>query len=219
MTDISPVRKPWPRQTAQVLAAVPVFVATPLLRPWHTRWGATDAETTAPMAGDDLVPGCQYRTTRALTIRARPRHVWPWLVQVGMGRAGFYRLDLLDNLARPSATTILPQYQQLTIGQWVPMSPTPSAATAFTVHSFQPERVLVWAKPDSTWVWQLTDIGAGSTRLVTRIRTRYDWARPAAAALSVLLMEVADFAMLRTMLLGIKSRAERLATTTANADE
>lgn len=212
MTDRTPVRKPWLREAAQVLAALPVFAITPLLRPWHSRWGATDAETTAPMPGDDLVAGCQYRTTRAITIHAQPHHVWPWLVQVGLGRAGFYSLDLLDNLARPSATTILPQYQDLTVGQWVPMSPTPSAATAFTVHSLEPERLLVWAKPDSTWVWQLADIGAGSTRVVTRIRTRYELARPAAAALSVLLMEVGDFAMLRAMLLGIKNRAERRAS-------
>jgi hypothetical protein len=62
------------------------------------------------------------------------------------------------------------------------MRPIPSTARAFTVHSFDPERVLVWAKPDSTWVWRLTADGDGSIRLVTRIRSRYDWSRPRSAA-------------------------------------
>jgi len=199
------------RQLGQLLGNAPLFVVAPLLRPWHTRWGATDDEVAERMPADDLVPGCQYRTTRAVTINAEPRHVWPWLVQVGMGKAGFYSLDLLDNLARPSAEEILPEYQTLTVGQWVSMSPTPSTATAFKVHSFEPERTLVWAKPDSTWVWRLTRNRDGSTRLVARIRARYIWSRPASAALSIVLMELGDFAMLRAMLLGIKSRAERLA--------
>jgi hypothetical protein len=153
----------WTRQLGQLLAAVPLFLVSPLLRPWHIRWGATDDEVSARMPGDDLVPGCQYRTTRVITINADRRHVWPWLVQVGVGRAGFYSVDLLDNLARPSAAEILPEHQRLSVGAWVPMPPTPSTATAFTVHSFNPERVLVWAKPDSTWVWRLTANADGST--------------------------------------------------------
>jgi hypothetical protein len=205
------------RQFAQLLVAAPLFVVSPLLRPWHTRWGATDEEVAAPMPGDDLVPGCQYRTTRAVTINAPPRSVWPWLVQVGVGKAGFYSLDLLDNLGRPSAAEILPEHQSLVVGQWVAMTPKPSTATAFKVHSFEPERMLVWAKPDSTWVWRLTGHPAGSTRLVTRIRARYVWSKPRSAALSILLMECGDFAMLRKMLLGIKARAERLANARANS--
>lgn len=199
--------RPWARQVRDVLAAVPLFVAAPLLRPWHTRWGATDDEVAAAMPGDDLVPGCQYRTTRAVTIAARPEDVWPWLVQVGYGRAGFYSLDLLDNLGRPSARQLLPQFQDLQVGQWVPMSPSPSDRTAFRVHSYDVPRWLLWAKPDSTWCWALADLGDGRTRLVTRIRTRYDWRRPVDAAFGLLLMEVGDFAMLRRMLLGIRDRA------------
>lgn len=205
-------RPSWGRQAAEVALAMPLFLAAPVMRPWHVRWGATDSEVTAEMPGDDLVPGCQYRTTRAITIRARPEHVWPWLVQVGFGRAGFYSLDLLDNLGRPSANRVLPELQQLRVGQWVPMSPTPSEVTAFRVHSFEMQRWLLWAKPDSTWCWTLNDLGDGHTRLVARIRTRHPWRRPAAAAVSVLLMEVGDFAMIRRMLKGIRARAEALAT-------
>lgn len=199
----------WTRELGDMVAAVPFFLAAPLVRPWHARWGATDTEVAAPMPGDDLVPGCQYRTTRAPTIAAAPEDVWPWLVQVGFGRAGFYSVDLLDNLGRPSAQQLLPQSESLEIGQWVPMSPTPSERTAFQVHGFDAPHWLLWAKPDSTWCWSLQDLGDGRARLVARIRTRYDWRRPADAALSVLLMEVGDFAMLRRMLLGIRARAEQ----------
>jgi hypothetical protein len=131
-------------------------------------------------------------------------------VQVGCGRAGFYSNDLLDNLACPSATTVLANLQQLEVGQWVPMSPsvTPTAKTAFKVHAFDAGRWLLWAKPDSTWVWQLTPTNRGGTRLVTRIHAVYQWRHPLSAASAVLLMEFGDFAMLRRMLRGIKARAE-----------
>jgi hypothetical protein len=205
------VPRPWLREVVEVAAAVPLFLAAPLLRPWHRRWGANDHEVAAALPGDDLVPDCQYRTTRAVTIAAPPAEVWPWLVQVGFGRAGFYSLDLLDNLGRPSARELLPQFQDLEPGQWVPMSPTPTDRTAFRVHSFEKPHWLLWAKPDSTWCWSLTDLGDGRTRLVARIRTFYDWKRPADAAFGVLLMEVGDFAMLRRMLLGIQYRAEHRA--------
>jgi len=204
----SPLHHRWAREVRDVVAAVPLFVSAPLLRPWHTRWGATDAEVATAMPGDDLVPGCQYRTTRAITIAAAAEAVWPWLVQVGFNRAGFYSLDLLDNLGRPSAEELLPQFQNLQVGQWVPMSPTPSGRTAFRVHSYEEPRYLLWAKADSTWCWTLTDLSGGRTRLVTRIRTRYDWRHPVDAALGVLLMEVGDFPMLRRMLHGIRDRAE-----------
>ncbi len=103
-------------ELADVAAAVPLFAAAPLLRHWHRRWGATDAEVSAAMPGDELVPGCQYRCTRAITIDAPPEAVWRWLVQVGFGRAGFYSNDLLDNVAHPSADRILEEFQNPDIG-------------------------------------------------------------------------------------------------------
>ena len=189
---------------------IPAFLTAPLYRRWHLHWGATANEMTTPLPGDDLQPHAQYRTTRAITIEAPPAAVWPWLLQVGCGRAGFYSDDLLDNLARPGATTILPALQHLEVGQWVPMSPsaTPTDKTAFRVRAFDAERLLLWTKPDSTWAWHLTPIDDNGTRLVTRIHAFYDWHHPLSAALGVVLMEFGDFAMLRRMLQGIKTRAE-----------
>lgn len=200
------------RQVGAVASDLPLFVASPLVRRRHLTWGATAEEAAAAMPGDELVPGAQYRPTRAVTVNAPPEAVWPWLVQVGCQRAGWYADDLLDNLARPSSTHVIPELQALEVGQWVPMGPgEPNDQTAFRVHSFEPQQWLLWSKPDSTWVWMLRPLPDGRTRLVTRVHTRYDWCRPLYSAFGVLLMELGDFAMMRRMLLGIKSRAEQLA--------
>jgi hypothetical protein len=131
---------------------LPVFLTAPLYRRWHCRWGATAAEIVEPLPGDALLPHAQFRSTRAITIGAAPSAVWPWLVQVGCGRAGFYSNDLLDNLGRPSATTIVRELQHIEVGDWVPMSPSaaPSERTAFRVRSFEPGESLLWSKPDGT---------------------------------------------------------------------
>ena len=199
-------------EVAAVIADLPRFVAAPLLRRWHRHWGATPDETRAAMTGDDLVPRAQYQCTRAVTINAPPDVVWPWLVQVGCLRAGFYADDLLDNLGHPSAEVILPEFQNLEVGQWVPMSPTPTEVTAFRVASFETNKWLVWQQPVSTWVWQLKPLPNGTTRLIARLRIFYDWKHPAKALFSVLLNEFGDFPMMRRMLLGIKYRSERSST-------
>jgi hypothetical protein len=199
------------RQMAAVVRDLPALLTAPLYRRRHLVWGATRTEQFTEMPGDDLFPLAQYRSTRAISISATPEDVWPWLVQVGCGRAGFYSHDLLDNLARPSATTILPALQHLEIGQWVPMSAsaTPTGRTALRVRSFEVGQRLLWAKPDSSWEWRLTPASGGGTRLVTRIHAVYPWkTHPLMALLGCVLMEFGDFAMLRAMLRGIKERAE-----------
>ena len=208
--------RPTPRdllaEIGDVAHDVPAFLTAPLYRRWHLQWGATPDEVLRSLPGDELVSTAQFKATRAITIEAPPGAVWPWLVQVGCLRAGWYSNDLLDNLGRRSATTIVPGLQHLEVGQWVPMSPSaPSERTAFKVHSFQVNAWLLWTKPDSTWVWQLTPTDDNGTRLVTRIHAVYDWRHPLTAALGVLIMEFGDFAMNRRMLRGIKARAESLA--------
>ena len=192
-----------------VIADLPRFATAPLYRRWHQRWGASDDEVAAQMPGDDLIEHVAYRATRAITIDAPPEAVWPWLVQIGCLRAGFYANDLLDNLAHPSAWTILPEYQDLQIGRWVPMSPTPSDTTAFKVAGFESNQWLLWHQPLSTWSWRLTPLADSRTRLVTRLRIRLDWSHPSISLLSVVLNEFGDFAMMRRMLLGIRDRAEQ----------
>jgi hypothetical protein len=196
------------RELVDVAVAVPLFLAAPLLRRRHRRWGATDAEVAEAMPGDDLVPGCQYSCTRAITIDAPPEAVWPWLVQVGFGKAGFYSNDLLDNLGHPSADRVIERFQHPAVGDWVPMFSKVNDVTAFRVASIDSAQHLLWAKPDSTWAWTLREVD-GRTRLVTRLRILYQWrASPFGALASLVLNEHGDFAMMRRMLLTLKQRAE-----------
>src|SRR5690349_9989833 len=76
--------------------AVVVYIA--LVRPWHMRWGATDDEVRRPLPGDELVARPKALATHAITIRAPAAEIWPWLVQFGQGRGGFYSYDWLENL-------------------------------------------------------------------------------------------------------------------------
>ena len=196
------------RQSAEVVAAVPIFISSPLYRRWHLRWGATDEEVAEPMPGDELVPVAHFVVTRAITICAPPSAVWPWIMQVGFGRAGFYSYDLLDNLGRPSAEDLHMEWQQAHVGDLAaPMTNPPTTDTSFSVHDVKSTEYVVWSKPGSTWVWMLKPLDATRTRLVTRIRQRYV-PRPA-TVVTIILSEFGDFAMMRKMLLGIKRRAER----------
>jgi hypothetical protein len=202
------------RMTAEVLVASPRFLTAPLYRHWHLRWGATDAEVVSAMPGDEIVPEPSFTATRAITIAASPEEVWPWIVQIGTRRAGFYSYDLFDNAARPSADRILPQFQATRVGDWVPMSSTVNETTAFKVKAFELNQWLLWAKPHSTWSWQLTPVDGGRTRLVTRLKENYEWrSSPGLALLTLILFELGDFPMMRKLLLGVKSRAERVAAT------
>jgi hypothetical protein len=85
------------------------------VQPWQHRWGATDEEVGAAMPGDDLIPDAAS-TTRAISIAAPPEQVWPWLAQLGFGRAGWYSYDWIDNDGQPSADRIIPELQQLQVG-------------------------------------------------------------------------------------------------------
>jgi hypothetical protein len=197
------------RQVGDVLGDVPRFLVTPLLRRWHRTWGATPEEVAAAMPGDGLLPRAQYRATRAITVRAVPEDVWPWLVQVGVGRAGWYADDLLDNFGRPSAREIVPRFQDLHVGQWLPMVPWPTERTAFVVDGFVAPEWLLWRSPNRTWAWRLVPLPDGRTRLVTRLHTVYEWSRPC-VLVTVVLMEVGDYPMMRRMLRGLRTRAETL---------
>jgi hypothetical protein len=211
MTDAAtprPTRRELLAEIRDVLLDLPLFLTSPLYRTWHLRWGTTPSEVAEPLPGDELVRNAQFNATRAITVDAPPGAVWPWLVQVGCLRAGWYSNDLLDNLAHPSATTIMPALQDLEVGQWVSMAPTPTERTAFKVHAFEVDRWLLWSKPDSTWVWRLSSVNEDQTRLVTRICARREWQHPLAGLAAVVLMEFGDFAMCRRMMRGIKARAE-----------
>lgn len=190
------------------LSGLPLFATAPLYRRWHLRWGATDDEVRGSMPGDEIVPNPSFNATRAITIDAPPELVWPWIVQMGYRRAGFYTYALLDNAGYDSADRVLSEYQHPKVGDWMPMSKKVNETTAFKVKAVEPNRWLLWEKPDSTWSWKLLPLAGGRTRLVTRLKQRYAWESPASAVSALVLLEFGDFAMIRRVLKGIKARAE-----------
>lgn len=181
-------------------------------RTWHLRWGASEQEQRRPMPGDGEQFRSSFTATRAITVAAPPEDVWPWLVQIGFGRAGWYSYDWLDNLGRPSADRVIPELQGLRVGDWVPMSSKVDERTAFRVAALEPNRMLLWTKPDSTWAWVLDPVdGGSSTRVLSRLRCRHDpTSLPGLAG--ILLMELGDFPMFRKLLLNLRRRAEARAT-------
>ena len=79
-------------------------------RPWQRTWGATEEEVLRVMPGDETVSEPTFWATRAVEIDARPEEVWPWLVQIGYRKAGFYSHDWLDYDRIPSAEEIIPEF-------------------------------------------------------------------------------------------------------------
>lgn len=108
------------------------------VRPWWHRWGVDPDEAVRPLPGDDVVPDAPISDTRAITIEASTSAVWPWLVQMGFGRAGWYSYDALDMKGR-SAERILPEFQTLAAGDIVPTHP----AGGFEVRVIEPGHALV----------------------------------------------------------------------------
>jgi hypothetical protein len=178
------------------------------IRPWQLRWGATDEELERPMPGDEIVECPTFNATRAVTIAARPEEIWPWIVQMGVTRAGWYSYDLLDNLGRPSARAIFPQFQNPKIGDVIPMSP--DGKQGMYVKDFEQDRWMLWwdGKGGMSWSWGLYPVDEGHTRLITRVRMRYKWLSP--SIVFDMLVEVTDIIMMRKSILGIKERAERI---------
>jgi hypothetical protein len=142
-----------PSVGAAIATAVPVYLRW--IRPRVFTWSATPEEARRPMPADDVCKRPQLNATRAVTIAARPEEVWPWLVQWGWNRAGFYSYDLLDNRGRRSAGKILPRFQRLAVGDWVPMSGNTTPYTAFRVTRLEPGKLMLWEKGGGTWLWEV----------------------------------------------------------------
>lgn len=184
--------------------SVSAVVYVRYVRPWQLTWGAIALEASRRLPSDDLVLAPTFNATRAITIDAPPEQVWPWIVQMGLTRAGWYSYDLLDNLGRPSARRIIPELQDLRPGDTVPMSL--DGKQGMRVHSVDAPRSMVWGEPGgTTWAWQLDETDTGATRLITRVRSRYRWLSPS-IAFSVL-VEFGDIWMMRKMLLNLRDRA------------
>jgi hypothetical protein len=184
-------------------------------------YGATRAERRMSMPGDDIVARPSVVTDHAISIDAAPADVWPWLVQMGWGRAGWYTPRWVDTVLfpanAPSADAINPDLQRLAVGDFVPDGP-PETQCGFHVAVLEPEQALVlhstshvplgWrdrTELDWSWAFLLTPIDDGTgTRFHFRSRWRTaPWWFTGAGWLAVV---PADFYMSRGMLRGVKDR-------------
>lgn len=211
------------RTRRTTLTATALVAALVYARSRYLRSGATRAEARMPLPGDSLLRHAHLRATRAITIDAPPEAVWPWLLQLGQGRGGFYSYDGLENLVGldiHSADRVVPEWQHTDVGSAVEFAP----GVGLLVVEMDPNRSLVLqggaplgavASPyDFTWAFVLDGSPQQQTRLVVRERYTYQsWWAP----LLVEPVEVVSSVMSPKMLHGIKERAERVPARTAAA--
>ena len=147
-----------------------------------TNFRASREEQRRTMPADSIVPNPIYAETRAITIGAAAERIWPWLVQMGSGRAGWYAFDWIDNGGHPSAESVLLQYQHITSGDILPA--LPGMKDAFLVTEVDPPRRLVLTVPDATfgsrvsWEFFLEPLDQIQTRLIVRGRVSPHWLDP-----------------------------------------
>ncbi len=196
-----------------------------VIRPWLLQWGMRDSKGPLTLPGDEFVPHARYESTRAIMIDAPASRVWQWLVQIGVGRGGFYTYDTLENMANlniHSTQEIRPEWQTLQVGDSIQISPV----TPLRVEIVEPNRALVLhiimspftaqvvdrdapatsAFMDWTWAFVLDEIAPQTTRLIVRVRADYQPDRLWLLALT--LLEPIHFVMECGMLQGLKRRAE-----------
>lgn len=180
------------------------------IRPAQLRWGATPVELSARYPADDFVSHPAFDATRAISVHATPQEIWPWLAQMGYGRAGFYGYDLIENpgsgAGLRSANTIFSNLQDPQPGDVLPLSKV--ASLRFGV--IDPPRTLVWlgreSPPRGVFVWTLVPQDATHTRLISRIRWRYT--DDATGRALGLFTEFADHVAVKEILRGVRDRAE-----------
>ncbi len=213
------------RRKLVALSGLSVAAYASVLRPRLRRWGATTDELRAAYPGADLIAGGKRGATMAVTIDAPPARVWPWLVQMGCDRAGWYSWDRLDNAGVESAQEIHPEWQHIDVGDR--LASTPSGSAWFEVAVVEPERFLALrtgldlrgrpftaANPrpryylDSLWGFLLNELPPDRTRLVV---SGYAAANPRflSAINDFLFLEPAHWIMQARQLTNLKRRAER----------
>jgi hypothetical protein len=200
------------------LEAALMLITAPLSRLWYNRWGATRAECQKALPGNELVPAPKLASTRAITIHAPAAEIWPWLVQIGQGRGGLYSYEGLENLIGcdiHNADRILPEHQDLRVGDLILFGPAEKKFPGQVVEAIRRGRALVMVgmnpatrqpEKSATWALVLEEQPDGKTRLLARGRNAY--APGFANHLIWHIVEPIAFVMERQMLRGIKARVE-----------
>lgn len=203
------MRNRGPLLVAAATAVGLAMLAWPRIRLRLLDFGSTLEERARELPGDELLPEADLIATRAISIDAAPEAVWPWLVQIGTGRAGAYAYDWLDRLIgldMHSSRQIIAELQGLEVGDVIPVA---NDGTGLRVRLMQPPHVLGTCTDDDTWAWTwvLESDGEG-TRLLSRTRmaTR---GTPSSGRLGIEFFLIpASWLMERKMLQGLRERAE-----------
>jgi hypothetical protein len=210
-----------------------IFGYARFFRPWMLRWGATQEEVEKNLPGDELVREPRIESTRAVTIDAPPENVWPWLVQMGYGRGGFYSYDSLENAFTRllgmhahyhSTDRIVPELQYLEEGDFIDAAPPPRRLPKRVSRIVSPLSAILGRPVPQRFAWRVARLDRGralvledwgafvlepvdnrTTRLIARTRGR------GSPTVNAVTWELPHFIMERRMLLGIKQRAEALA--------
>jgi hypothetical protein len=210
-----------------ILIGVAVLLS-PLMRPWYSKWGATAAEANRRMPGDELVPDSKTHLTLAVTVHAPAAQIWPWLLQLGCQRAGWYSYDLLDNGGISSAERIIPEYQHLEVGDVVKAMPQgdfgfPVAAkedykrltlggaldtrTGETADPYDPDLEAYFSGDQTFYLEEIPRDNGPVARFIFRMRLGWNSSFFNTIVYRVFL-EPISFVMARRTMLNIKRRAE-----------
>lgn len=178
-----------------------------MIRPWHLKWGATKEEQTLELPGDNNVQRPDFIATRGITINSTPELIWKWIIQIGSRRAGWYSIDWMDNAGIKSSEKILPEFQKIEVGQFIPF--TPDQQNGMWVNDFKEHEYILWVDKEgrATWLWYLYPIDEKQSRLLTRLRTKYVW--KGFLIIYYLLYDFGDIVMMSKCMKGIKERAEK----------
>jgi hypothetical protein len=187
----------------------------PLLRGWRRRWGSTVEERALHLPGDELVPEPEWTYNHAISIDAPRSAVWPWLVQLGQGRGGFYAYEALENLVGCQIHNVMEiraELQGLRVGDRIITHGRSGFGPPVT--RIEPDRALVLGGPpnekgsQATWAFHLLDGPDGSMRLVERGRGVAGMGAAEKLGFGPYLIDPIGFVMSKKMLRTIKKLAE-----------
>ena len=196
-----------------IVATIVAFYGV-IARPWMLNWGSTSDERVEPLPGDEEVRQARYSTTRAVTIHSSADSVWPWLVQMGQDRAGFYTHNWVERLLHsgiPDVHELHPEWQHLEVGDLMRTNrDIGGKPMGWPVAAIDRGRSLVLRSknmPLGTYAFVLRPIDEHTTRLIVRDRAawkRREW------PFTILLYEPLHAYMETGLIQGARTRAELL---------